>query len=384
MNISKAFSLLLAFAARATNAQRDRDIEKSTNMIEWNDAWDDLEGDGGDSSQNIIGGDFIEPGSRPWLVPVAGKYFCGGSLISPSAVMTAAHCVIDPYWGEWHPPAWIDIDRYSFYDNSTVRRLYIEDTSQCDGDVIYHPYFNGTSFEYDVAIVFLPEPVTDTMPVQLNEDANVPKDDAILDVAGWGIYDANYTLSYEGPQSVEIKYVSNEACTRKPHRYPDHWITDDMMCASGKPGEDSCGGDSGGALTLTKPESEGGGVSNVQVGIVSWGIGCGYKAYPGVYTRVSEVADWVKETVCARKGELCKQSKAGKVSKMNKSKYPDTCIPIPTPSPTVTAQPTTEYPTWPPTSTRPPYTPWPTWDYKFTSYPTWMPTTASTKSGKKE
>eukprot|EP00956_Cyclotella_meneghiniana_P033434 scaffold96170_cov22-Cyclotella_meneghiniana.AAC.1 len=369
MDLTKAFSLLLVLAARATNAQRD--IEKSTNMIEWNDAWDDLEDDGGDGSQNIfgggsqniLGGDFIEPGSRSWLVPVVGKYFCGGSLISPSAVMTAAHCVIDPYWGEWHPPAWVEIDRYSWYNDSGVQRLYIEDTSECDGDVIYHPYYNDTAFEYDVAIVFLPEPVRDAMPVQLNQDAKTPKDDAMLDVAGWGIYDANFTLSWEGPQSVEVKYVTNEACTRKPHRYPDHWITDDMMCASGKPGE-------GGALTLTKPESEGGGVSNVQVGIVSWGYGCGYKAYPGVYTRVSEVADWVKETVCARKGELCKQSKAGKVSKMIKSKYPDTCTPMPTPSPTVTAQPTTERPTWPPTS--------------FTSFPTWMPTTASAKAGKKE
>ena len=115
--------------------------------------------------------------------------------------------------------------------------MYIEDRSQCDGDVIYHPYYNDTSLEYDVAIVFLPEPVTDTMPVQLNEDANVPKDDAMLDVAGWGAYDANYTLSWEGPRSVEVKYVSNEACTRKPYRWPDDLITNDMMCASCKPGK---------------------------------------------------------------------------------------------------------------------------------------------------
>ena len=115
--------------------------------------------------------------------------------------------------------------------------MYIEDRSQCDGDVIYHPFYNDTSLQYDVAIVFLPEPVTDTMPVQLNEDANVPKDDAMLDVAGWGAYDAKYTLSWGGPRSVEVKYVSNEACTRKPYRWPDDWITDDMMCASGKPGK---------------------------------------------------------------------------------------------------------------------------------------------------
>ena len=75
------------------------------------------------------------------------------------------------------------------------------------------------------------------MPVQLNQDTKVPKDSAKLDVAGWGVYDNNDALSFEGPQSVEVKYVSDEACSSKPYRYPDHWITEDMMCASGKPGK---------------------------------------------------------------------------------------------------------------------------------------------------
>ena len=76
----------------------------------------------------------------------------------------------------------------------------------------------------------------DVIPVQLNEDAKVPEDDATLDVAGWEEYDGNnWVLSQL--KSVEVEYMSNEACTRKPHRYSDHWVKDTMMCVSHKPGE---------------------------------------------------------------------------------------------------------------------------------------------------
>lgn len=146
---------------------------------------------------------------------------------------------------------------------------------------------------------------------------------------------------------------------------------------------------------MGRPESEGGGPESpvIQVGIVSWGI-IWYMdpRFPSVFTRVSEVshscycplvksfltqfdvfvcqvADWVKETVCERTGELCRSSKAGKTSKTKKT-YPN-CAKVPTYAPTVTPQPITPFPTYAPTVTAPPITPYPTY-----LWPTWMPTTS--------
>ena len=64
-----------------------------------------------------------------------------------------------------------------------------------------------------------------------------------------------------------------------------------MICAGyqGVGGKDACQGDSGGPLI---------GNSNgnpVLVGVVSWGKGCGEKQYPGVYTRVTPILDWIQE-----------------------------------------------------------------------------------------
>jgi hypothetical protein len=82
MKLSAAF---LGLATLAAPVAAD-DPQRATKMMEWSD---DLIEDAEDQGQNnIIGGEYIEPGSHPWLVPVVGWYFCHGSLISPSVVMT--------------------------------------------------------------------------------------------------------------------------------------------------------------------------------------------------------------------------------------------------------------------------------------------------------
>jgi hypothetical protein len=53
--------------------------------------------------------------------------------------MTATRCVVDTDAGYWHPTSWVEFHRHSFFNNTGVNRVYINDQSQCDGDIVYHP-----------------------------------------------------------------------------------------------------------------------------------------------------------------------------------------------------------------------------------------------------
>jgi len=83
--------------------------------------------------------------------------------------------------------------------------------------------------------------------------------------------------------------VSNSDCKSA---YGDGSITRKMMCAS-RDGKDSCQGDSGGPLLVKGADR----LSDVQVGVVSWGEGCASPGYPGVYARVSSQIDWINEQI---------------------------------------------------------------------------------------
>jgi hypothetical protein len=219
MILPLAFVGCLAMAVRATASDRDSFLNNRPNLIEWSD--DMFQDIGGQGSESIIGGDEIVPDSRPYLVQVVGKYFCSGSLISPHAVMTSANCVFSA--NEWTPPAWVDFHRHSWNNSTGVKRVYVNDRSQCDGDVVYHPEWNYFTAENDVAITFLSEAINDMTPVQLNDDPNVPVSGASLDVAGWGRTDVDIPCVSSVLNAVTLDYVTNDSCTKKPYRWHVEW-----------------------------------------------------------------------------------------------------------------------------------------------------------------
>lgn len=206
--------------------------------------------DEGPVQQSIFGGEIIRPGSRPYLASIGGKRRCGGSLISPHAVMTAAYCLIRPYTHEWHPPEYVEFHRHSFYNDTGVKRVYVHDRSQCGRDLVYHPNYTDLNigYDYNVAIIFLPTAITDITPVKLNEDPDVPVSGAPLDASGWGTTDPNIPgLNLSGPHAVTLDYLTNEACTKNPYKWSNDSITDSMMCAFAKM-KSLCLGDGGVSL----------------------------------------------------------------------------------------------------------------------------------------
>ena len=102
-------------------------------------------------------------------------------------------------------------------------------------------------------------------------------------VTGWG------DLQYGGQrpdflQEVNVTTMTNQQCRQQKHN--SRSITDSMICAEGEAGRDACAGFDGSPLSV---EGQDGRYS--QIGVVSWGVGCGQPGYPGVYTRLSSLLD---------------------------------------------------------------------------------------------
>ncbi|XP_041425008.1 trypsin-3 [Xenopus laevis] len=222
----------------------------------------------------IVGGYECAPHSQPWQVHLTykGNFFCGGSLIAPRWIVSAAHCYMLPRY----VVANIGMHNVSMTEG-TVQRIQVEKAFQ-------HYKYNSNNIDNDFMLIKLVEPAQFNQYVQPIPLAHsCPRNGTQCVVSGYG--NMRPGLFGEFPdrlQCLNVPVLPEQSCKAS---YGDG-ITNSMFCAGFQEGgKDSCQGDSGGPLVCDGELS----------GVVSWGKGCADKGFPGVYTKVCNYIDWVND-----------------------------------------------------------------------------------------
>jgi secreted trypsin-like serine protease len=218
---------------------------------------------------------------NPWQVALVATrlvknteaQYCGGTVVAAHWVVTAAHCL------DGVPnAAAIMVLRGTASLESGGHRVVV------DQIIPYKPR-NPLAHDYDIGLIHTAEALPGRIAVWKGDESALKE----VTVSGWG------ALSWQRDpprsvmlQAVTVPLVSQTLCNSKGSY--DNAVTVRMFCAGDyqNGGPDSCVYDSGGPATISDPAGP------YLLGIVSWGDGCGNAKKPGLYTKITKFADWVR------------------------------------------------------------------------------------------
>jgi len=252
-----------------------------------------------DTNANIVGGQQAVPYSWPWQVALyqkqasgADKLFGGGALVSNQWIITSTN----GFNGNEQKPDQFTVKLGVFnQENDTEPGEIVSGLSE----IHINPQYDALKWTGDIALLKLEKPVDFSdhiSPVCLPavQDEALPAAGSLLFIAGWGSTSGSSYKPSPTLEQVSVPLVDATTCTNAYAHQPHHFDEKTEVCAGlENGGKDACYYDIGGPLVYQDPTT---GVWK-QLGISSWGTGCGSPGFYGVYSKVSDFVDFIHQYV---------------------------------------------------------------------------------------